>query len=193
MHPGDTTNKGSYPKPLSDDHIEILEGLLDELETPNHMEAEEMEGFLVAAMAPFGDDAQGLAKAVPLWLGFILGVHDGDERADSDTQIAELIIRHALALQYQLLNDQGLDPLMGVDHEDQVTGVGWAHGYLRGMSLNIDIWQELLDDEEEDEFIEPMLRLTDSEKPPPGEGERDALIDQMLGGAAFAVQWFARQ
>ncbi len=183
------------PKPLTDDEVEILEGLLDEFESENHMEAEEMDGFLTAALAPLDIRGTQVAEQVAAWLPFMLGVDENDPRADPASELGQLVIAHAVSLQHQLETDAGLDPLLTVDDRDRVTGVGWAHGYLRGMSLEMDAWAPLLEDEEEADFLEPMLILT-------GDGEEGAkpkklsprqyeeLIDAMLGGAAFAYQWY---
>ncbi len=182
------------PKPLTDDEVEMLEGLLDEFESENHMEAEEMDGFLTAALAPLDIKGQEVAQQTAEWLPFMLGVEADDPRADPQGELGKLIVAHAVSLQYQLETDAGLDPLLTVDDRDRVTGVGWAHGYLRGMSLEMDAWAPLLEDEEEADFLEPMLILTgDGEEGTPKKlspRQYEELIDAMLGGAAFAYQWY---
>jgi yecA family protein len=200
------------PKPLSDDQIEILEGLLDEFESDRedgHMEAEEMEGFLVAALTPLDIRGEEVTEQVAAWLPFMLGVDEADDRAQLQGEIGQLVARHAIYLQHALEHDIGLDPILTVDLRNQVTGSGWAHGYLRGMALDVDFWQALVEDEDEGDFLEPMLRLSgiDLEDTNPEIGhagasaarkplpklkphQYDGFIDAMLANAAFAYQWF---
>lgn len=143
--------------PLDDDELQELEDfLLSDVTGEEAMDIAMVDGFLTAL-------AVGPSTLPPSrWLPVIWG---RDEMVWTSKQQAErimsLILRHANAIVFHLRDDpETFEPLMYErEHEGKVIPIidEWCTGFVRGMGLDEAGWQPLLDTEEGEEMLYPIL------------------------------------
>lgn len=144
-------------QPLDDDEIEILELFLQTLEAEDAVIGiSELDGFLTAVVsgpntlppqqwiqAIWGDDEEG-----PAW-----------ESAQQAEQIISLIIRHVNSISTTLTESpEEFDPIyMEDEFEDEpfLNVDEWCQGYLKGIQLDPEGWQQI--DEDMEQTLAPIL------------------------------------
>lgn len=187
-------------RPLDENDFARLDSLLDETDSENAMVVEEVDGFLAALACapdaigedellaqvlgndPFGDDppAPGAPMGAPL--------------SATHAEIAALLRRHAGRVVAAL--DAGeFGPVLSYDDDGNADGVAWAVGFLRGVELHPDSWEALLAEKDFDDVLDAMDSLAavlDADDIPdtPTTGERDTLIDRMIGDVVDIHEFF---
>ena len=142
--------------PLSEEELDELDEFLMSDATPEDcMDISMLDGFLTAL-------AIGPNTIMPSqWLPVVWG---GDMAWESPAQmerITALIFRYSNELLFFLQDDpEEFEPLL---YESQVEGKTvqvldeWCSGFVQGMTLDEDTWQPLLDSEEGEEWLYPIL------------------------------------
>lgn len=179
--------------PLDDDELQELEDfLISEVAGPEAMDIAMVDGFLTAlAIGP---------NTLPpsRWLPIIWG---RDEVVWPSKQLAErimsLVFRHANAIVSHLRDDpESFEPLMYErEYEGKVIPIidEWCTGFVRGMALDEEGWQPLMDAEEGEEMLYPILLYgtevgwDELKNHPEIEARHEEMADS-LGDCVMAIQ-----
>ena len=177
--------------PLDEDELDELDAFLgSEAVGKEAMDVSMLDGFLTAL-------AVGPSNLPPaLWLPAIWGegVSWPSERVAE--RMRALVLRHANGILLQLREEpENFDPLLWERELDgkRVTEIGeWCSGFVQGMALDIENWQPLLDSDEADDLLFPILLYGTEEGAKQLEG--DATLDdeqedlaELLGDCAAAL------
>jgi uncharacterized protein len=190
-------NEPAEPQPLSDDELQLLDDLLQQAD-PESMTVEMVDGFFAALIS--GPDPVLPDEYLPeIW---------GDAPAFENEEVAEdaiqLLMRHWNTIASELLRtlreDHVYEPVLFEDDEGIAHGNDWAHGFMTGVEMRLENWQELLDSEEFGGALTPILMLAQEDNPDPKlrppkitADEREDLIADLVEGVAFIYQYFAPQ
>jgi uncharacterized protein len=143
-------------QPLDDDEIETLELFLQTLEAEDAVIGiSELDGFLTAIVS--GPNALPPQQ----WIQAIWGDEDGPawESARHAEEIISLIIRHVNSISTALTEfPEDFDPIYMEDEfegEPYLNVDEWCQGYLKGIQLDPEGWQQL--DEEMEQALAPIL------------------------------------
>lgn len=184
--------------PLSEDELDILDDFLMSEATPEDcMDISMLDGFLTAlAIGP---------NTLPpsRWLPVIWGGEMAWATKEQAERISTLIFRHANAVLYFLREEPDtFEPLLYESMQDgEKTFIidEWCAGFVQGMALDEPAWQPLLDTEDGEEMLYPiMLHGTEAgwdelEKNPEIAG-RTADYAALLGDSIMAIQaWWLPQ
>ena len=130
------------------------------------------------------EEAHSVLKAV------LLGEDDGKE-------LRRLLEAHRQAVAGQFYDGEGYAPVMGQDEDGRAQGNAWAIGFVRGMALRPDAWDELEEDDEFADALDPLMRLVEevdpeegSEPLPVSDEERGPLIEAMFEGVMEVYDYF---
>ncbi len=143
--------------PLDDDELQELEDfLLSDVTGEEVMDIAMVDGFLTALA--IGPNTLPPSRWLPVIWGRDEMVWASKQQAE---RIMSLIFRHANAIVFHLRDDpETFEPLMYErEHEGKVIPIidEWCTGFVRGMGLDEDGWQPLLDTEEGEEMLYPIL------------------------------------
>ncbi|HSX62609.1 MAG TPA: UPF0149 family protein [Tahibacter sp.] len=197
----------SLSQPLNEQDIETLSRFLDERAVERDgMSFEMLDGYLTAVLS--GPDLITPSEWIP-WIWAVEAAEPSDAPVFEDDveaqRILDLIMRH-----YNRIADvlaQGgaeFEPWIGeFELEDggfAAWGQEWALGYLRGVALREEQWDELLDDPDwadDLEAVDLLARGPDDEETGSEvatQEQRDALIDSMVEFALDAHDfWLERR
>ena len=150
--------------PLSEDDMQTLDMFLANLdgEVPSF---EALDGlFCALRCAPSLVPPSG-------YLPVLLGEDDGFEDEDQARTMLTLITRHwntvSAGLREAMETQTLYLPALLVDDKDQATGNDWAEGFLLGVSMTEDDWDDFIDDEDLGELLVPMMVLAHEDDPDP--------------------------
>ena len=171
--------------PLSDDELlELAEFLVSDAVPETAMDIETLDGFLCALAV--GPEAVTLGEALPYVWSDDPGVGAAPVWASPDQhgRITGLIGRMYAELAEAVAAEEQIEPLIvepdGEDPDSEEMagqlGMGWAMGFIAGMSLRVDAWQSWVANEGGDEDLKLIERLAGDEAP--GE-ERKGLVDEL--------------
>lgn len=184
-----------------DPKLEALGELLDQLEADGAMDLEELDGFFTALhCAP---------QMVPReeYLPEIFGTGESLDNQeifsgpDSAKLMWNLIFHHWNSVKEVLSSAEAFVPLLLEDDEGRVHGNNWARGFMRGVGLREDLWEELFDDEHKYEWIAPIITLNYEHHPDPAlrpwqtpwtEEEREVLLKDVSKGVSELYRHFAK-
>lgn len=150
--------------PLSDADLDALAGFLDAL--PNQdavMSLSMADGFFTAlALSP--------DMVMPgEWLPWVVGGEPAFDNPAQAQQMLTLLMRHYNACQSRMrANPPEFDPIyLYNDSSEEAWVADWCHGFVGGVNLRSDAWQEALPLEEDAFLLELLVGM--STLPPPGE------------------------
>ncbi len=193
------------PKSLEryeDSSLETLGELLDQLEADGAMDLEELDGFFTALhCAP---------QIVPReeYLPEIFGTGESLDNQeifagpDSARLVWSLIFNHWNSVKEALASAGPFVPLLLEDDEGKVQGNNWARGFMRGVGLRDELWDELFDDKNKYEWIAPIITLNYEHHPDPAlrppkmpwtDEEREILLKDLSRGVSELYRHFAKQ
>jgi uncharacterized protein len=175
---------------LSDAEYDRLETIFDRFPGKDAMNPEEMDGFFAALIC-------GPVTVPPsAYLDEIWGGRPAPFATEAELrEFLNLAMRHwnwiaqALASQDLLF----IPRLVVEEDEDVPRGNRWARGFLRGVGLCREAWDEIFDDEDRFAILLPVLALAHENDPnpelrswktPPG----PELRTEVLGGLSVATQ-----
>jgi uncharacterized protein len=142
--------------PLDEDELDELDDFLrSEAVGEDAMDVSMLDGFLTAL-------AVGPTNLPPaLWLPMIWGkgaIWPSEKIAE---RMRMLVLRHANGILLQLREEPDeFDPLLWEREVDgrTVSEIGeWCSGFVQGMALDIENWQPLLDSDDADDYLYPIL------------------------------------
>lgn len=189
-------------KPLNDDELEVLDRfLLNRFEDDEYADdsdegvlgISELDGMFTAIVS--GPEL----VEVSTWLPAVWGDFEPEwETAEDATAILTLMIRHMNGIAATLLNDvEDFEPLFMERREEDETYVmvdEWCEGYLRGMDLAGDLWDE--GGAEMASLTAPILAFTsaaewdiDNQDP----ADLDELIDAITPNVREIYEWWLQR
>lgn len=152
-------NTTSSAQPLGDDDLNRLDGFLDALSPDTAMLLEELDGFMAAiACTPDDIDVEELLPEV-------LGLDDDEEPVfsseDEAREFKELLERHLMSVAEALSAGEGFAPILMHDDDGTPQGNLWAVGFLRGITVHPEAWDQLEEAEETGALFEPFETLAE--------------------------------
>lgn len=176
--------------PLNDAELARLDELLEAISPDAAMLLEELDGFFAAISC--SPEAVTVAELLPEVLGLDEGEAPLFVSATQRTEFEGLLARHLRSVGEALAAGEGFSPILMHDDEGTPQGNLWAVGFLRGVGVHPDAWDELEADETTGLLFEPFETLAEEIDFETGEvsqavaaDQRQELIEAMIE-AAFA-------
>ena len=182
-------------QPLNDAELGRLGDFLEAIGTPA-MNLEMLDGFFAALIcAP--------DNVMPSeYLPEVLGKDHSFGSEEQAIEILGLVMRHwntiASELSRTLEKDDVYLPVLLEDAEGVVYGNDWARGFMRGVQLRPNGWQELIGSEEFGGPMLPIMILTHEHDPDPTmrppeivPDKREELLMSMIAGLTHIYRYFA--
>jgi uncharacterized protein len=142
-------------EPLSDEELQELEEFLLSAANEDCMDLSMLDGFLTAlAVGPN-------TLAPSLWLPRVWGGEAVWQSKEQAERILSLVFRHANAIVFYLRDDPDVfEPILY--ERDEGEGVlpmidDWCSGFVAGMALDEEGWRPLMDADEGDDLLYPIL------------------------------------
>ncbi len=177
---------------LSDAKLSRLAKFLATCTSTGAMPLEEVDGFFAALIAgPVRTSPHEHWRAV---LGADMNTLPGEARVQLD-EMLDLLLHHWNAIEDTLAQGLLLGPLLEEDATGAVRGHAWARGFLRGMHLHRERWQELVEDKTRSAALEPMLALARDDGTSanaPSAANLQARRAELLTDATLAVAFLHR-
>ncbi|MEZ5934849.1 MAG: UPF0149 family protein [Alphaproteobacteria bacterium] len=169
---------------LGDDEIDWLDGFLRSAQAPDTvMELEALDGFFTALIV--GPDLIPPSLYLPVMWGGDGAGPDFDSLEQAE-HVMGLLMRHWNTIARRLRRGYPCMPLLA-HGAAWPKGRRWAEGFSRGIGLDFEAWEPLIDHEEHAQLLAPiiMLERDDPElvERPPGSEDRN----KMLGAALLAA------
>jgi len=181
--------------PLTDDDFEKLGDFLGGIKNGRAMNLEEMDGFFAALIC--GPQIVTPGECLPYVWGNELSNDGVFQRVEEAQEIMNLALRHWNTIAGTLHKGRVYFPLLLEDDNGVVHGNDWAKGFLRGMSLRRNSWNELLDDEEHGGRLVPILMLAHEHDPDPKlrpppitPKKRDDILTRLAASVTVAYVYF---
>jgi len=187
VHP---RNRPALDQSLTDAEYDRLAAILDRFPGEDAMDAEEMDGFFAALIS-------GPVTIPPsVYLDEIWGGEETPFSTAGDfEEFLNLAMRHWNFVARVLASrDLTFLPwLLAEQGEDVPRGNRWAHGFLRGVSLCREAWEEIFEDEDKFAILLPVLALAHENDPDPElrswkTPPNRELREQLLAGLSVATQ-----
>ena len=195
-------NTTSQPRLLTDAELARLDTLLEAASPDESMMLEELDGFFAAlACSPERVPPEEYLAEI---LGRATGAPDSQAASMQDAadakELSDLLELHRQAVAGQLYDGEGYAPVLGYDDDGKAQGNAWAIGFVRGMAMRPDAWNDLDEDEEFGDALDPLMRLVEEVEPdeenpaaPVSEAERGPLIEAMFDGVMEVYDYFRAQ
>jgi uncharacterized protein len=186
-------------KPLDDEELHVLDRfLLNRFEDDSYADdcdegvlgVSELDGMFTAIVS--GPEL----IEVSAWLPAVWGDFEPEwEKPEDITEIMTLMIRHMNGIAAILQNDaDDFEPLFMESREDDKTYImvdEWCEGYLRGMDLAADLWEE--GGPEMEALTAPILAFTsasDADLDEQDPAELDDLMDAIIPSVREIHNWW---
>lgn len=145
------------PQPLSPTELERLAEFLESCPSGNAMNLEELDGFFAALIA--GPETVMPSEYLPAVFSADKAEDCGFESIDEANEILQLLMRHWNTIVAGLFNREPYTPFLVPDDQGAVHGNDWAYGFVRGMEMRQDGWEELGWDEKTAKWLIPVMML----------------------------------
>lgn len=157
--------KPESPDRFWDADLEVLGEMLDQLEDEETMDLEELDGFFAAlACSP---ELVPPSEYLPLIVGPNIAIEEAYSTEQALHLFLELVIHHWNVVTEAFATGHFFLPLLLEDEEGRSYGNQWALGFMRGVAMRQDAWQELLGDDDEFARFIPILALVHEHDPDP--------------------------
>jgi uncharacterized protein len=179
---------------LTEKELETLAEILDEI-SPDAMNLEMLDGVFCALICS--------PTLVPLsdYIPVIVGEDYSFSSEKQATTFFELTMRHWNFIAEELLKsldkNHAYFPLIFEDENGVRRGNDWATGFMEGVHLSQDGWDELFENEEYEGCIIPIMMLHHEHNPdeklrPPAipSEKRDEILIMMLAGLVHIYRFF---
>ncbi|MBU1236826.1 MAG: UPF0149 family protein [Gammaproteobacteria bacterium] len=146
----------SFANPLTDEELDELDGfLMSEATGEDAMDISMLDGFLTAlAIAP-----ENLPPSQ--WLPVVWGGSMAWQSQAQADRMTTLVLRHANDILLYLRDEPDtFEPLLYErEHEGRTTAIidEWCTGFVRGMALDEEGWRPLMEAEEGEDMLYPIL------------------------------------
>jgi len=144
--------------PLDDQELEDLSNFLESIE--DAMSIEMMDGFFAALVC-----SPDLVMPSN-YFKYVFGEDHEFETAEDAEKYASLVLRHWNSITKQLIEGEFFDPVM-IETEDHSPGNEWAIGFMTGMQLGGEEWNDYLNDDDQAGVFVPILMLAHENDPDP--------------------------
>jgi uncharacterized protein len=186
-------------RPLSEAEGDRLDALLSRFRSEHAMNnLEEIDGFFAALIC--SPDVALPSQYLPeIWGGAM-----ADDPAFADRQELQdflgLLLRHWNNLVRQFQEEEVFLPLLLQEQDGTAYANDWARGFMRGVSLHPESWQELFDDEAQGGSLIPILILAHEHDPDPESRpykdpidaeRREKLLVGIAAGVTAIYRYFA--
>ncbi len=179
---------------LNEADLARLDELFEAINPGEAMVIEELDGFFTALICA-GDDSRPVHH-----LHDVLGIEDAKPikypTPAMANELEHLLNRHWASVQQSLAQGELLAPLLTEDEVGINPGNLWALGFLRGIDVRPEPWDEI-EDETLSEWLEPIETLAEeidfengSKRLKLTSEERDQLMDEMFDTVFDAYQHF---
>ena len=182
-------------QPLNNAELDRLGDFLEGVGAPA-MNLEMLDGFFAALIC----DPETVLPSE-----YLPQVFGEDHCFGSDDQAAEilgLVMRHWNTIASELFRTLEKDdvylPVLLEDADGVVHGNDWARGFMRGIQLRPNSWQELIGSEEFGGPMLPIMILTHEHDPDPAmrppeiaPDKRDELLQSLIAGLTHIYRYFA--
>ncbi|BAO92276.1 UPF0149 family protein [Caballeronia cordobensis] len=187
--------KDPNAEPLTERELDRVEAFLHTL-GDEAMTVEMVDGFFAALICG--------PELVPPheWLLGVLGKNFSLVNEKEAEKIVQLLIRHwntiADTLELTLTEETVYLPVLSLDEEDDVAYASeWAEGFMAGIDMRRESWQELFDDEDHAGSLIPVLMLYHEDDPDPALRtdpqaleDRDSVIQDLIVCLNHIYQYF---
>ena len=187
--------KFTEPEPLNDAELDRLEDFLKSCKGGKAMNVEQLDGFFAALIA--GPETVMPSEYSPEVFGGEMSDVCEFSSPEEANEIFGLLIRHWNTIAGALFNREVYVPLLLEDENGVAHGNDWARGFVRGMHMRHDGWAELVNDEENDGCLIPMMMLYHEHDEDPkmrpkliAPEKREDVIVHMAAGLVGAYRYF---
>jgi uncharacterized protein len=183
-------------EPLTDAELDRLGDFLESCKGGSAMNIEALDGFFAALIA--GPESVMPSEYYPEVFGGEMSYTCEFASLDDENEILGLMTRHWKTIAGTLIEDKVYLPLLLEDENGTEHGNDWAIGFLRGVDMRHDGWEELVTDEQYGGCVLPMVMLCyeheDSElRPDPiSPSKREKIIAYMAAGLLQAYRYFRK-
>lgn len=185
-------------KATSDREVRRLGEILDSLPSEDAMNLEELDGFLAAlGCAP---DEVPPQDYLPELFGTVEEDVELFPDVESLREFLKLVLRRYASVMLRLTRGDEFVPMLQENDDGAVTGNDWARGFVRGMHISGESWQDLLEDEEYAGLLVPIFALAYEHDPDPetrpfdepvDEEQRELLLAGMSAAAPLICEYFS--
>jgi uncharacterized protein len=172
-----------------DPDLEVLGEMLDQIESEEAMDLEELDGFFAALVC--GPELVMPSEYLPLVMGTEVATNpfSGEQAL---RLFLELVMHHWNEVVKAFETEDFFIPLLLEDEDGKSYGNNWAIGFMRGVAMRESGWKELLDDEDQFARFIPILALVHEDDPDPEmrpyqEPMTDERREQLLAGVSAMV------
>ena len=178
------------PEPLTDAEFDRLDSVLARFGDKQSMNLEKLDGFLAALIC--GPGTVLPSEYLPLIWGDDIVLEDTFNTQPLLHDFLALIMRHWNVIADTLHSGDIYLPLLLEDKDGISHANDWAAGFLRGMELRKEDWENLLNDEERGGWLVPILTLAhenslDAVLRPYNESVSAEMREKLIVGAAAGV------
>lgn len=138
-------------EPLSDGDVSQLSTFLDSVPDNAAMTIEEMDGFFCALIV--GPDVVLPSEYLPILLGGTPGDTKAFRTIREANHTLQLMMRYWNSIVTSLQRRGAYVPLFDDADSKGVVGRLWAKGFMQGVELRLDGWQDLLTDENSGDLV----------------------------------------
>jgi uncharacterized protein len=181
---------------LTEDELERLDEILVRCTDGRAMELEVIDGFFSALLT--GPEMVMPSEYLPLVFGDSKSASCKFGSLEEGNEALGLLMRHWNSIAGALASEDGFVPLLLEDENGNFQGNDWAEGFLTGVSLRPDAWEELLSEEEDNiGLLLPVMILAhehdedpELRSPPIPPEKREEIIVAMAAGVMIAYMYF---
>jgi uncharacterized protein len=177
-------------KRLTEAELDRLDGLLERCSGGRAMNLEQVDGFLAALVC--GPRMVMPSEYLPVVLGGELDDVCQFFSVDEANEILGLLMLQWNAIVGALSRDEFHEPFFFADEHGFVAGNDWALGFMQGVNMRRDDWDELMDFDTSPGYLFPMFWLCHEHDPDPelrpptlAPEKREELVPMM---AAYLLQ-----
>jgi uncharacterized protein len=182
--------------PLTEAEYDRLEAFLADLPSDDAMNLEELDGFFAALIC--GPESILPSDYLPLIVGGDPEEEPYFASLDEAGSILELLMRHWNHIALTLQTGDNYFPVLYEDDDGTVYANDWAAGFSRGIGLQPEGWEDLVEDEEMTGYLAPVILLSqeldpDFEEIPITPEKREELLALLVAGLPEIYAYFEPQ